>query len=54
MTLPLLPSPSLVNDWLEQKHCTLWMNWDITDADERAKAVEWFLTTVQEYVRFTT
>jgi hypothetical protein len=32
---------AIIENWLRNKHTTLWMNWDVTDTKERRLAAEW-------------
>lgn len=32
---------TVIMKWLREKHCTLWMNWDITGDSGRRAAAEW-------------
>jgi len=42
----------VVERWLEQKHCTLWADFDIDDAKGRRAAAEWFRHEIDSFEHF--
>jgi hypothetical protein len=35
-------------EWLSAKQTTLWMDWDITDPEQRIRAAWWLYETINE------
>jgi len=43
----------VVERWLEEKHCTLWADFDIDDAKGRRAAAEWFRHEIDSLNKFS-
>lgn len=42
----------IIKLWLEEKHCQLWQNFDISDDEGRTKAATWLKETMLSVVKF--
>ena len=44
----------MIDQWLQSKGCSLWLNWDITDKNERAEAVAYVQRLFNEFGDYVT
>lgn len=48
----VLISQDLIKGWLQQKHCTLWQEWDIVSESGLERASKWMLDQISSIAAF--